>query len=72
MHFAAHVLHVILVSHTCTFALDPAEQEFEELQEPAPTEEANPEHEQGKPRCIQPYPWVLFIILFWLWILIVH
>jgi hypothetical protein len=56
MHFAAHVLHVILVSHTCTFALDPAEQEFEELQEPAPTEEANPEHEQGKPRCIQPYP----------------
>jgi hypothetical protein len=42
----------MLVSHTCIFAIDPAEQELEELQEPAPTEEANPEQGQGKPRCI--------------------
>jgi hypothetical protein len=42
----------MLVSHTCIFVIDPAEQELEELQEPAPTEEANPEQGQGKPRCI--------------------
>jgi hypothetical protein len=52
LHFAPSPLHVMLVSHTCTFALDPVEQEFEELQEPALTVEANPEQEQGKPRCI--------------------
>jgi hypothetical protein len=34
----------MLVSHTCIFTIDPAEQELEELQEPAPTEETNPEH----------------------------
>jgi hypothetical protein len=33
-------------------AIDPTEQEFDELQEPAPVEEANPEQEKGKPRCI--------------------
>jgi hypothetical protein len=43
---------IYLVSHTCTFTLDPAEPEPEELQEPAHTEEANPEQEQGKPWCI--------------------
>jgi hypothetical protein len=42
----------MLVSHTCIFALDLAEQELEELHEPAPAEETNPEQEQGKPRCI--------------------
>jgi hypothetical protein len=42
----------MLVSHTCIFVIDPVEQELEELQELAPTEEANPEQEQGKPRCI--------------------
>jgi hypothetical protein len=52
MHFAPYSLHYILVSHTCTFALDPAEQEPEELQDPAPTKETNPEQEQGKSRCI--------------------
>jgi hypothetical protein len=28
------------------------EQELEDLQEPAPVEETNPEQEQGKPQCI--------------------
>jgi hypothetical protein len=41
-----------VVSHTFTFALDPAEQEPEELPEPAPVEEANPEQQQGKLQCI--------------------
>jgi hypothetical protein len=41
-----------LVSHTCTFALDPVEPEPEELPEPAPAEETNLEQEQGKPQCI--------------------
>jgi hypothetical protein len=34
------------------FALDPAEPEPEELQEPAPVEDTNPEQYQGKSRCI--------------------
>jgi hypothetical protein len=42
----------MLVSHTCIFVIDPVEQELEELQELAPTEEANPEQEQDKLRCI--------------------
>jgi hypothetical protein len=54
------------------FALDPAEPEPEELQEPVPVEAANPEQDQGKPWCIQPYSWVLFIILSYLWLLSVH
>jgi hypothetical protein len=41
-----------LVSHTFTFALDPVEQEPEELPEPAPAEETNLEQVQVKPRCI--------------------
>jgi hypothetical protein len=40
------------LSHTYIFVLDPVEQEPEELQDPAPVEDANPEQEQGKPRCI--------------------
>jgi hypothetical protein len=36
----------------CTFALDPMESEVEELQLPAPVEDANAEQEQGKPWCI--------------------
>jgi hypothetical protein len=39
----------MLMSHTCIFAIDPVEQELEELQEVAPAEETNPEQEQGKP-----------------------
>jgi hypothetical protein len=42
----------MLESHTCTFTLDPVEPEPEEQQEPAPIEDANPEQDQGKPRCI--------------------
>jgi hypothetical protein len=42
----------MLVSHTCIFVIDPMEQELEELQEPAPVEEANLEQEQGKRWCI--------------------
>jgi hypothetical protein len=33
------------------FALDPTEPEPEELQEPAPVKDANPEQDQGKPQC---------------------
>jgi hypothetical protein len=32
-----------LVSHICTFALDPAEPELEEPLDPSPTGETNPE-----------------------------
>jgi hypothetical protein len=42
----------MLVSHTCIFLIDPVVQELEELQEPAPAEEANPEQEKEKPRYI--------------------
>jgi hypothetical protein len=42
----------MLVSHTCTCAIDLVEQEPEELPEPAPAEETNPKQEQGKPQCI--------------------
>jgi hypothetical protein len=35
-------LHFMLVSHTYTFAIDPVEQEPEELPEPAPAKETNP------------------------------
>jgi hypothetical protein len=33
-------------------AIDPVEQEHEEPPDPAPVEDTNPEHDQGKPRCI--------------------
>jgi hypothetical protein len=33
-------------------ALDPTKPEPDELQEPAPVEDANPELDQGKPQCI--------------------
>jgi hypothetical protein len=36
-------------------AIDSVEQEREELPEPAPVEDINPEQDQGKPRCILPY-----------------
>jgi hypothetical protein len=42
----------ILVSHTCIFAIDQAEQGHEEPSEPAQVEDANTEQEQGKLRCI--------------------
>jgi hypothetical protein len=42
----------ILVSHTCIFAIDHVEQGRDELSEPAPVKDANPEQDQGKPWCI--------------------
>jgi hypothetical protein len=42
----------ILVSHTCIFVINNVEPECEEPPEPAPVEDANPELDQGKPRCI--------------------
>jgi hypothetical protein len=50
--FALHALHYMSLPHTCIFAVDPAEQEPEELQEPTPVEDTNPEQEQGKLWCI--------------------
>jgi hypothetical protein len=42
----------ILMSHTCIFLIDHVEQGHEEPSEPALVEDANPEQDQGKPRCI--------------------
>jgi hypothetical protein len=36
-------------------AIGPVEQEREELPEPAPVEDTNPEQDQGKPRYILPH-----------------
>jgi hypothetical protein len=43
--------------------IDPVEQERDELPEPAPVEDTNPEQDQGKPRCILPHP-LSFIYFF--------
>jgi hypothetical protein len=42
----------MLVSQTCIFAIDHAEQGREEPPELAPVESANCEQDQDKPRCI--------------------
>jgi hypothetical protein len=42
----------VVDSHTCTFAIDHAEQGRAEPPEPAPVETADFEQDQGKPRCI--------------------
>jgi hypothetical protein len=42
----------MLVSHTCIFAIDHAEQGHEEPSEPAQVKGTNFEQEHGKPRCI--------------------
>jgi hypothetical protein len=42
----------ILVSHTCIFAVDHAEQEPKETPEPAQVEAGSHEQDQGKPQCI--------------------
>jgi hypothetical protein len=47
--FALHALHYMSLSHTCIFAVDPADQEQEDLHEPGLVEDTNPEQEQGKP-----------------------
>jgi hypothetical protein len=48
----ASCIALLLVSHTYAFAIDHVEQRPEELSEPAQVKDANPEQEQGKPRCI--------------------
>jgi hypothetical protein len=45
-------IEFMLASHTCTFAIDHAEQERVEPLEPAPVVTADYEQDQGKPRCI--------------------
>jgi hypothetical protein len=45
LRFALHALYYMSLSHTCTFVLDPTEEEPKELQDPAPVEDANPEQE---------------------------
>jgi hypothetical protein len=55
MHFPTRCTPCIafmLVAHTCTFKIDPAEQGRVEPPEPAPIETADYEQDQGKPRCI--------------------
>jgi hypothetical protein len=55
MHYIAlctPCIAIMLESHSCTFALDPAEPVPKKQQEPAPIEDANPEQDQGKLRCI--------------------
>jgi hypothetical protein len=48
-----HALNLILVSHTCIFAIDPAVQGLEEPTEQAQIEDfTNVALDQGKPRCI--------------------
>jgi hypothetical protein len=53
-HIAFHIMFctMMALSHTYAFAIDPAEQEPELLQEQAPAEETNLKPVQGKPRCI--------------------
>jgi hypothetical protein len=53
---------IMLESHTCTFVLHPVEPKPEEQQELAPVEDANPEQDQCKPRCIRP-PSLSFVYL---------
>jgi hypothetical protein len=45
-------IEFMLVSQTCIFAIDHAEQGHEEPSEPAQIEDANTKQEHGKPRCI--------------------
>jgi hypothetical protein len=49
-------MHCIYISVSLLpTAIDLVEQEHEELPEPAPVEDTNPEQDQGKPRCILPH-----------------
>jgi hypothetical protein len=59
----------MLVSYTCIFMIDHAEQGREEPSEPPPVKGANCEQYQGKPQCIPPHSLsfifgTLIIILF--------
>jgi hypothetical protein len=50
--FSTPCIASMLASHTCTFAIDHAEQGRVEPPEPAPVETADHEQDQGKLRCI--------------------
>jgi hypothetical protein len=50
-------------------AIDPVEQESDELSEPAPVEATNSEQDQGEPRCILPHS---LSFIYFLSYLIVH
>jgi hypothetical protein len=52
-----------LVSYSLRIAIDHVEQGREELLEPAPVEDTNPEQDQGKHRCILPHS-LIFIYFF--------
>jgi hypothetical protein len=43
---------LVLMTHTCIFAIDHAEHGLEEPPTPAPVEAGEHEQDQGKPRCI--------------------
>jgi hypothetical protein len=53
----------MLVSQTCIFVIDHAEQGRAEPPKPAPVEGADYEKDQGKPQCILPHP-LSFIYFF--------
>jgi hypothetical protein len=61
----------MLVSHTCIFAIDHAEQGSEEQPEPAQVEGVDPEKDQGKSRCIEP-PFLEFILSIYILIMILE
>jgi hypothetical protein len=50
--FCTPCIAFMLVSHTCIFVIDHAEQGHEEPPEPTQVEGVNTEQDQGKPRCI--------------------
>jgi hypothetical protein len=43
---------LVVLTHTCIFAIDHAEHGLEEPSAPAPVEAGEHEQDQGKPRCI--------------------
>jgi hypothetical protein len=47
--FCTPCIVIMLVSHTCIFAIDYGEPGHEELPEPAPVKAGNHEQDQGKP-----------------------
>jgi hypothetical protein len=51
--FSLHLMHCIYLSISLlATAIDPVEQEREELPVPAPVKYTNPEQDHGKPQCI--------------------
>jgi hypothetical protein len=62
---------IMLVSHTCIFTIDHAEQRSEEQPEPAQVEGVDPEKDQGKSWCIEP-PFLEFILSIYILIMILE